>query len=124
MVRGMDIENTMRFILDMQAKHEAAIQRHNEAMARHDAAIGHHDAAIGQHDAAILRIDGAVEANTTRIGQLVDVCLPLAHSVEQTNASVNELREAMREAQAATDYKLSALIDTVEKLVGNGHKGG
>jgi len=115
-VRGMDIENTMRFILDMQAKHEAAIQRHDEAMARHDAAIG-------QHDAAILRIDGAMEANTAGIRQLVDVCLSLAHSVEQTNASVNELRETLREAQAATDYKLSALIDTVEKLVGNGHKG-
>jgi predicted restriction endonuclease len=49
----------------------------------------------------------------------VDVCLSLAHSVEQTNASVKVLREA----QAAADYKLSALIDTVEKLVGNGHKG-
>ena len=116
MVRDMDTDNTMRFILDMQAKHEAAIQRHDEAMARHDAAIG-------QHDAAILRIGGAMEANTARIGQLVDVCLSLAHSVEQTNASVKEVREAMREAQAATDYKLSALIDTVEKLVGNGHKG-
>ena len=105
----MDIENTMRFILDMQAKHEAAIQKHDEA--------------IAGHDAAILRIDGAVEANTAMIRQLVDVGLSLAHSVEQTNASVNELREAMREAQAATEYKLSALIDTVEKLVGNGHKG-
>jgi methyl-accepting chemotaxis protein len=104
----MDIEDTMRFILDMQAKHEAAIQRHDEA--------------IGQHDAAILRIDGAIEANNAMIRQLVDVGLSLAHSVEQTNASVSELREAMREAQAATDYKLNALIDTVEKLVGNGHK--
>jgi hypothetical protein len=26
MVRGMDIENTLRFILDMQAKHEATIR--------------------------------------------------------------------------------------------------
>jgi hypothetical protein len=104
----MDIENTMRFILDMQAKHKAAIQRHDEA--------------IGRHDAAILRIDGAIEANTAMIRQLVDVGLSLAHSVEQTNASVHELREAMREAQAATEYKLTALIDTVEKLVSNGHK--
>jgi hypothetical protein len=109
MVKAMDIEDTMRFILDMQAKHEVAIQKHEEAIAR--------------HDAAILRIDGAIEANTAMIRQLVDVGLSLAHSVEQTNASVNELREAMREAQAATEYKLNALIDTVEKLVGNDHKG-
>jgi hypothetical protein len=115
MATGMDIENTMWFILDMQAKREATIHRHDEAMARHDTAIG-------QHDAAILRIDGAIEADTAMIRQLVEVGLSLAPSVEQTNASVNELREAVREAQAATDYKLSALMDTLEKLVSNGHK--
>jgi hypothetical protein len=30
----MDIKDAMRFILDMQAKHAAAIQRHDEAMAK------------------------------------------------------------------------------------------
>lgn len=99
----MDIENTMRFILDMEAKHEAWLQKHGEAMK--------------QHDETFARINAAIETNTTRIGQLVDVSLSLARATEETHASIKELREA----QSATDYKLNALIDTVDKLARNGH---
>ncbi|MGH9327216.1 MAG: hypothetical protein ACRD2B_11120 [Terriglobia bacterium] len=88
----MDIERTMQFILETQAKLEARDQIHEERLAR---------------------IERLMEANTTRIGQLVDVSLSLAHAIEQTNASVQELREI----QAAGEYKLNALIDTVDKLV-------
>lgn len=37
--------------------------------------------------------------------------------MEETNAGVKGLREA----QASTEYKLNALIDTVDKLARNGH---
>lgn len=114
----MDIENTMRFILDMEAKHEAWLQKHDEAMKQHDEAIRQHNEAIGQHDQTLARINAALETNTARIGQLVDVSLSLAHATEETHASIKELREA----QSATDYKLNALIDTVDKLARNGHQ--
>ncbi|MGH9327217.1 MAG: hypothetical protein ACRD2B_11125 [Terriglobia bacterium] len=95
----MDIERTMQFILETQAKLEARDQIHEERLAR---------------------IEGLVEANATRIGQLVDVSLSLAHAIEETNSSVKELRDGfneLREIQAAGEYKLNALIDTVDKLV-------
>lgn len=105
----------MRFILDMQVNHEAWLQKHEEALKQHDETLK-------QHNEAMSRINGAIEANTARIGQLVDVSLSLAHAVEETNASIRELRETQREAQAATDYKLNALIETVDKLARrNGH---
>ena len=89
----------MQFILEMQAKHEVWLQRHQEA---------------------ITRIDAAIEANTSRLGQLVDVSLSLARHGEETDRRFKEtdrLIRELREAQVSTDYKLNALIDTVDKLV-------
>jgi hypothetical protein len=107
-VMDMDIEKTMRFMLEMQAKHESWLQKHEEAIAR---------------------IEAAGEANDRRIGQLVDVSLSLARTVEQNSAGIKEMREAqaagfkeLLEAQASTEYKLNALIDTVDKMIRkNGH---
>ncbi len=100
----MDIEKTMRFMLDMQAKHEAWLQKHEEAMKR--------------HEEAIVQIEAAGRENDRRIAQLADVSLSIARSVEQNSSSIKELREA----QAASEYKLNALIDTVDKIVRkNGH---
>ncbi|HXH51554.1 MAG TPA: hypothetical protein VNM47_19620 [Terriglobia bacterium] len=110
----MDIEKTMRFMVEMQAKHESWLQKHEEAIAR---------------------IEAAGEANDRRIAQLVDVSLSLARTVEQSSAGIkelseaqaagmNELREELREVQSSTTYKLNALIDTVDKMVRkNGHDG-
>ncbi len=47
-----------------------------------------------------------IEANTAMIRQLTDVSLSLAHHMER-----------LTEAQANTEYRLNALIDTVDKLV-------
>lgn len=84
-------------MLEMQVKHETWLQKHGEA--------------IRKHDEAFARIDSG-------LAQLVDVSLSLARTVEQNSASIKELREA----QASTDYKLNALIETVDKIVRkNGH---
>jgi hypothetical protein len=80
-----------------------------------------HEEAIRRHDEAIARIEGGLT-------QLVDVSFSIARNVEQNSAG-KELREAqaagfqgLRNAQSATDYKLNALIDTVDKIVRkNGH---
>lgn len=92
----MDIEKTIQFILDMQAKHEAALQRTDE-----------------------------------RIKTLVDVSLSLAHNLEtlsqetdrrfrETDQRFRETDERFRETEQRfreTDFKLNALIETVDKLV-------
>jgi hypothetical protein len=100
----MDIEQTVRFILDTQAKLEASAHLHDERMAR---------------------IEAAVEANTGRIAQLVDVSLSLAHHAEETDRRIRELAEDTNRRFQDTDYKLNALIETVDKLVRhNGRKNG
>ena len=72
-------------------------------------------AAVEGLGATVEGIGAAVENNTVRIGQLVDVCLSLANNIE---AGFREVKEI----QVATDYKLNAFIETVDKIVRNGHK--
>ncbi|MGH9430382.1 MAG: hypothetical protein ACRD3T_02445 [Terriglobia bacterium] len=88
----MDIEKTMQFILETQAKLEASAQKHDEQIAENARQI---------------------QANTGMIRQLVDVSLSLAHHGEETDRRIGELTEA----QTRTDYKLNVLIDAVDKIV-------
>lgn len=102
----MDVEKTMQFILEMQAKHEAMQAKH--------------EIAIQQSNERVARIERLMETNTTRIGQLVDVSLSLARHGEESDRRIAEndrLIKELTEAQARTDYKLNALIDTVDKIV-------
>jgi hypothetical protein len=104
----MDIEKTMQFMLDMRAKHEAWLQRHEEAFTR---------------------IDAALEAGAARAAQLessVATLTDLVGRVAQAEIRLTERMESgfrdLREAQAASEYKLNALIETVDKLAHrNGH---
>jgi hypothetical protein len=99
----MDIENTMRFIVDTQAKLEASAQMHDERLARIEGLTA--------------QIGSLVEANTARIAQLVDVCFSLARHAEDSDRRMQAGFDELREIQAASEYKLNALIDTVDKIV-------
>jgi hypothetical protein len=89
-----DIQKNIQFILDMQAKHEAWLQRHEEAITRIDSAIG----------------------------QLVDVSFSLARHAEESDRRMELGFKELREIQIGGEHKLNALIDTVDKLVRhNGH---
>ncbi|HEX5482960.1 MAG TPA: hypothetical protein VFZ08_10085 [Terriglobia bacterium] len=106
----MDIDKTIQFILETQAKHEAAIQQSDERYARFR------------------------EQTEERFKTLVDTSLSLAHylealaqrveetraSVEETRASVTELRESQVHSDARMDGLANItrdLVQTVDKLV-------
>jgi ABC-type transporter Mla subunit MlaD len=98
----MDIEKTMEFIVQQQARHATAIEQLDERMAR---------------------AGGLFEANSGMVRQLVDVSMSLARHAQDTDRFIRELREAqaesvreLREAQAHSDRRLDTLIDVVEKL--------
>jgi hypothetical protein len=99
----MDVENTMQFILDTQAKLEASAQMHDERLARIEGLTA--------------QIGSLVEANTSRIAQLVDVCLSLARHAEDTDRRMEAGFRELREIQATSEYKLNALVETVDKIV-------
>jgi chromosome segregation ATPase len=99
----MDIEKTMEFILTVQARLEASVQKHDEQIAKNDEQIA--------------ELKASIATVTGLVGRLAQTEINLA---ERMTAGFQELREL----HANTEYKLNALIDTVDKLVRhNGHKG-
>ncbi len=99
----MDVEKTMQFILETQARLEASASMHDERLSR---------------------IERLVESNTARITQLVDVSLSLARHGEGTDRRIRELSELsqendrrIKELSESTEYKLRGLIDAVDKLI-------
>jgi phosphate uptake regulator len=99
----MDIEKTMEFILAMQAKLEASAQRHDEH--------------ITKHDEQIAKLESSMVTLTDLVGRLAQAEIRL---VERTDRMIERMTagfQEIRELQANTEYKLNALIDTVDKLV-------
>jgi hypothetical protein len=47
----------------------------------------------------------------------VDVCLSLARHAEDTDRRMEAGFRELREIQASSEYKLNALIETVDKIV-------
>ncbi|MGH9448755.1 MAG: hypothetical protein ACRD3O_24020, partial [Terriglobia bacterium] len=99
----MDIEKAMQFFLEMQAKHEVAVQ---------------------QHDAAIQHLDERMDRTEGMLRQLVDVSLSLTHHLQQLGQHIQEVDERLgrriedlSESQAHSDRRLDALIDVVDKLI-------
>lgn len=88
----MEVEKTIQFILEMQARHEAVTQRNDEQIARNSEQIAKHD---------------------EQLATLADLVGRLAQAELRLVDRINDLRDA----QAGTDDKLNALIGTVDKLV-------
>ncbi|HEX5481630.1 MAG TPA: hypothetical protein VFZ08_03275 [Terriglobia bacterium] len=100
----MDAEKTMQFILETQTKHEIAIQQWDERFLKFQQETGQ------------------------RFTTLVDVSISLANTLqtlgEETDRRIkglaeahSKLSEAHSKVAAETEYKLNALISTVDKLV-------
>ena len=98
----MDIEKTMEFILAVQARLETSAQGHEERIAKLEFSVA--------------TLTGSVATLTDLVGRLAQAEIRL---VERMDAGFQELREL----HADTQYKLNALIETVDKLVRrDGHK--
>lgn len=95
----MDIEKTMQFILDMQAKHSAAVQRHDEQIARNSEQI----AELGRK----------IDTVTDLVGRLAQAEIRLVERMNQLGERMDQLAGA----QAHSDQRLDALIDVVDKLI-------
>ena len=85
----MDMEQTMEFILSAQAKHEASVQKHDEQIAE---------------------LRSSVATLSDLVGRLAQAEIRL---VERMTSGFQEVKEI----QANTEYKLNALIETVDKLI-------
>ena len=99
----MDIERTMAFILDRQAKAEVQMAAMREQQAKTNAQI-----------AAILRQQAKAEGQMAAIRKLIQAGMTL---IVKQGERVNELAEA----QKLTEIKLQGLIDALRRG-GNGSR--
>jgi hypothetical protein len=93
----MDVEKTIEFILDAQARLEASVQKHDEEIAE---------------------LRSSVATLTDLVGRLAQAEIRL---VERMDAGFQEVKTAFQELrgiQANSEYRLNALVDTVDRLVG------
>jgi hypothetical protein len=100
----MDVERTMEFILQMQAKSE---ERMAKAEARMDRA-----------DARMEKFDRRMEA----MRKLVETGMRWLVKIEKTQQLLAEEVRALTEAQRKTDRKFDRLIDSWGKRRSNGHR--
>jgi t-SNARE complex subunit (syntaxin) len=108
-MNAMDIEKTMEFILSTQARVEASIER-LEASAR-------------GHEERITKLETSMATVTDLVGRLAQTEIRLVERVDSLAERMEAGFREVRAIQADTEYKLNALIETVDKLVRrNGHK--
>ncbi|HEV2426457.1 MAG TPA: hypothetical protein VGZ29_16650 [Terriglobia bacterium] len=88
----MDIEKTMQFILETQARLEAV---------------------AGQHEERLTRIETAVSDLATQVAGVTDLVGRLA----QAELRLVERMDQLAASQAHTDQRLDILVDVVDKLM-------
>jgi peptidoglycan hydrolase CwlO-like protein len=105
----MDVEKTMEFILSTQARVEVSIEELKSV------AKGHEE--------RVARLETSMATATDLIGRLAQAETRLAERMQDLRETQAAGFKELREVQAATEYKLNALIDTVDKIVRkNGHE--
>lgn len=113
----MDIEKAMQFMLDSQARHDAAI-------AQHDAAVAQHNVAMAQHDAAIAEMDDRFDRIAVQHDKLSGAVLALADQQKLLSAGLSAVSEAfvrqMSQSGAMfqeSDRRIGELAATVAEYV-------
>lgn len=99
----MDVERTIEFILEMQAKAEVRMARFDEQMAKAEARMDRADARMDRLEARMDKFDKSLNG----IRKLLQTGMKLLVKIEKR--------------QAATDIKLERLIDSWGKRRTNGH---
>lgn|SRR5690348_13696737 len=95
----MDVERTMQFILDAQARHATALQEH--------------DAILKQHAETLRRNEAQIATVTDLIGRLAQAELRLVEDMRTLRQAQADAAERGR----ALDERLNILIDIVDKLI-------
>lgn len=97
-IKPVDIEKTIQFILETQARLEAT---------------------VGLHDERLAKIEISLAGVTASLAGVTDLVGRLA----QAEIQLVERMDRLAESQTNTDQRLNALIDVVEKLISrNGSK--
>ena len=107
-----EMERTMQFIVEHQAKFSVDIDKINETLAKHNAAIDKINETLAKHNEAIV---GLLQVSRTLIDHQT--------GADARMAKIEENMAEMAQAHKETDQRLSKLITVVERYI-SGRDGG
>ncbi len=113
------IERTIEFILEHQAKLTASVQKHDEAIAALEKHAARHDQDLQEVTNLIGRLAAAETQLAERMGALAERVDTFAERVD----TFAERMDALADAQKETAERLSAFITLVGKYI-SGRDGG
>jgi hypothetical protein len=123
---GEEMERAIAFILEQQAQFAATQQRREETLLNHEETLRDHEGMIRDH-AGVIRDHAGVMRDHAGVMRRVEAAQEqTALQVQHLSGAMIELAEAHTRTEntlAATDEKLNALIDTVERHVSEGRNG-
>ena len=99
---GEEMERAIAFVLEQQAQLAATVGRMSEK---------------------VDLMAGKVDSLTDKVDRNADGIAALLAIAEIHEREIAELRQTQAEAQARTDERLNALINTVERHISEGHSG-
>jgi hypothetical protein len=111
----MDIEKTMQFLLDQQARFDARQAQFEERQARFEESMAR---SFAQINAILVDIAAAQERTSRIVATLTEKHIELAESHKTLNEShriVAESHASLAKAHEATEEALHSLIATVEQ---------
>jgi uncharacterized coiled-coil DUF342 family protein len=106
--RFMKMENLLNAMVERQAEHEERMRQQDQRM--------------GKFDERMDRLEKESEKNAAAIRDLIVVSRAVLTSIQELREEDRRLKERidqLRDAQAVTEEKLHALIETVDRIIRN-----
>jgi hypothetical protein len=106
------MERAIVFIIEQQAQSAANRQRHEEILLKHEETMHNHEEFMRDHEETMRRIEATQEQTALQVQHFSGAMVELAEAHARTENTLAE-----------TNGKLHALIDTVERHIGEGRNG-
>jgi chromosome segregation ATPase len=137
---GEEMERAIAFIIEQQAQFAANQQRHKELSLKHEETMHNHEEFMRDHEAVMRDHEKRMRDHEERMRDQEEgmrnhdeTLRRIEGTQEQTGIQIQHLGKAMVELAEAhtrtentlaeTNDKLNALIDTVERHIGEGRNG-
>jgi chromosome segregation ATPase len=115
----MDIERTMQFILEQQARLEASAQMHDERIARNNEQIAKNSEQIAKNSEQIATLSDLV-------GRLAQAEIRLVEEMRRNEGRTAEQMQGNEARLGSLETKMTQFLDRMDRFIqgmeGNGHK--
>ncbi len=115
----MDVERTMQYILEMQARHDENWAKNEAAHAANEAAHAEYEASFARNERRIDRLARLGMHALNEQGNRINILISSQAELQQSRAELQQSLRELSEAQKVTETKMQVWLDSMRKG-GNG----